>query len=63
MVSIVYSILRDKGDVMVTKVEMPEEAVAKVGKGSCQTKDKQDRATTKVLNFPNCSTWAEIYHH
>ena len=35
MVSTIYSILRDKGDVLVTKIlEMPEEVVAKGGKGS-----------------------------
>ena len=41
MVSTVYSILRDKGDVLVTKIlEMPEEVVAKMERGPDQAKEQ-----------------------
>ena len=46
MVSTVYIILRDKWDVLVTRINARGEVVAKVERGLTKQRNKQDRVTT-----------------
>lgn len=65
MVSTVYIILRDKGDVLVTKINVRGgEVVAKVERGPDQAREQTGPSYDPQGNliFSNCSTCVEIYH-
>lgn len=65
MVSTVYIILRNKGDVLVTKINTRGgEVVAKVERGPDQAKEQTGPSYDPQGNliFSNCSTCVEIYH-